>query len=154
MAKRFYGADSYYSGLPEITDADGKKIPKEITASGKAVQIWNDWYLEEIGGSYDPTDDIIDALDGKPDLEATTYKVGDTRLADFDIYEESRKSLTKDERIIFDMIWFDGLSFRAAEKKLGLDHSIIHNRYKKILAKLGRGIVRRHKIDDDSDDDS
>ena len=152
MSKRFFGADPYYKGLPEIVDADGKRLPKEITFPANGVSIYNDWFADELIGGYDPEDDWIDAIDkAHHDTEPApkaAYHVGEHQLSDFDVYTESRKSLTIQERTIFDAIWFDGLSFRQAEKKLGVDHCKIHTQYKKILAKLGRGILKRHTIKD------
>lgn len=150
MAKRYYGADNYYKGLIEITDADGKKIPKEITFPSNGISIYNDWFADELIGGHDPEDEWIEALDNAHHDTAPTpqaaFHVDLTQLETFDVYTESRKSLTIQERTIFDAIWFDGLSFRQAEKKLGIDHCKIHSQYKKILAKLGRGIMKRHAI--------
>lgn len=150
MARKYYGADSYYKGLTEITDADGKRLPKEITFPSNGISIYNDWFADELIGGYDPEDEWIDALDNAhhdaAPVPKAAFHVGDIKLEAFDVYTESRKSLNIQERTIFDAIWFDGLSFRQAEKKLGIDHCKIHTQYKKILAKLGRGILKRRTI--------
>lgn len=144
-SKGRFKADSYYKDCIVVRDENGKIIPKDITTHPGQLQIWNDWFLESIGGSYNPEDDIIDALDGERSSEHT-HRIGDLELSEFDIWEEAVKSLTINERRIFDCIFMQGTSYRKAEQILGIDHCKLFGRCKQIIAKLGRGIVRRHTI--------
>jgi hypothetical protein len=152
---RHFVPDPALANLPEVRDENGKLLPKEITLTN-AEPILNDWWVDTIAYTESPEDDIIDAIDRQRAAERgeaappekPVFHVGDKKLSDFDVWEEAKKSLQIKERELFNLIFMQGMSFRAVAKQMGIAHCIVYKRYKSALAKLGRGIMKRHLLED------
>lgn len=153
--RRPFRSDPSLVHLPVVHDADGTKLPKEITFTN-ALPIVNDWWVDTLAYTESPEDDIIDAIDRQRAAERgedappekPVFHVGDKKLSDFDVWTEAKKSLRIKERDLFELIFMQGMSFREAGRKMGVAYCIVYRRYCKILEKLGRGIMKRHELRD------